>query len=67
MQAAIRSSGLNRISAIPQSELSPVEAPASVITWLCSRKAREIDAIVVDVQDEILVKMMYPSGRGASL
>jgi hypothetical protein len=58
MQAKIRSSGLNRISEIPQSSLNPVEAPASVITWLCSPKAREIEAVLVDVRDDIFVNMM---------
>jgi NAD(P)-dependent dehydrogenase (short-subunit alcohol dehydrogenase family) len=58
MQAKIRSSGLNKISQIPQSALNAVEVPASVITWLCSPKAREIEAILVDVRDEIFVKMM---------
>ena len=58
MQAKIRSSGLNKISQIPQSELNAVEVPASIITWLCSPKAREIEAILVDVRDELFVKMM---------
>jgi NAD(P)-dependent dehydrogenase (short-subunit alcohol dehydrogenase family) len=58
MQAKIRSSGLNRISEIPQSSLSPVAAPASVIAWLCSPKARDIEAVLVDVRDEIFVNMM---------
>jgi NAD(P)-dependent dehydrogenase (short-subunit alcohol dehydrogenase family) len=58
MQAKIRSSGLNKISQIPQSALNAVEVPASIITWLCSPKAREIEAILVDVRDEIFVKMM---------
>jgi NAD(P)-dependent dehydrogenase (short-subunit alcohol dehydrogenase family) len=58
MQAKIRSSGLNKVSQIPQSALNGVEIPASVITWLCSPKAREIEAILVDVRDEIFVKMM---------
>jgi len=58
MQAKIRSSGLNEISEIPQSALNAVEVPASIITWLCSPKAREIEAILVDVRDEIFVKMM---------
>jgi 3-oxoacyl-[acyl-carrier protein] reductase len=58
MQAKIRSSGLNKISQIPQSALNPVEVPASVITWLCSPKAREIEAIFLDVRDELFVKMM---------
>jgi NAD(P)-dependent dehydrogenase (short-subunit alcohol dehydrogenase family) len=58
MQAKIRRSGLNKISEIPQSALNAVEVPASIITWLCSPKAREIEAILVDVRDEIFVKMM---------
>jgi NAD(P)-dependent dehydrogenase (short-subunit alcohol dehydrogenase family) len=58
MQAKIRSSGLNRISEIPQSSLNPVAAPASVIAWLCSPKARDIEAVLVDVRDEIFVNMM---------
>jgi NAD(P)-dependent dehydrogenase (short-subunit alcohol dehydrogenase family) len=58
MQAKIRSSGLNKVSQIPQSALNAVEVPASVITWLCSPKAREIEAILVDVRDELFVKMM---------
>ena len=58
MQAKIRSSGLNKISEIPQSSLNSVEVPASVITWLCSPKARDIEAILVDVRDEIFVEMM---------
>jgi NAD(P)-dependent dehydrogenase (short-subunit alcohol dehydrogenase family) len=58
MQAKIRSSGLNKISEIPPSALNAVEVPASIITWLCSPKAREIEAILVDVRDELFVKMM---------
>ena len=58
MQANIRSSGLNRISALPQSSLSPVETPASVVAWLCSAKARTIESVLVDVRDEIFVEMM---------
>jgi NAD(P)-dependent dehydrogenase (short-subunit alcohol dehydrogenase family) len=58
MQAKIRSSGLNKISQIPQSVLNAVEVPASVITWLCSPKARGIEAVLVDVRDELFVKMM---------
>jgi NAD(P)-dependent dehydrogenase (short-subunit alcohol dehydrogenase family) len=58
MQAKIRNSGLNKISEIPQSALNAVEVPASIITWLCSLKAREIEAILVDVRDELFVKMM---------
>lgn len=58
MQAKIRSSGLNKISQIPQSALNAVEVPASIITWLCSPKAREVEAILVDVRDEIFVNMM---------
>jgi 3-oxoacyl-[acyl-carrier protein] reductase len=58
MQAKIRSSGLNKVSQIPRSALNPVEVPASVITWLCSPKAREIEAIFLDVRDELFVKMM---------
>jgi NAD(P)-dependent dehydrogenase (short-subunit alcohol dehydrogenase family) len=58
MQAKIRSSGLNKISEIPQSALNAVEVPASIITWLCSPKARAIEAILVDVRDELFVQMM---------
>lgn len=58
MQAKIRNSGLNKISEIPQSALNAVEVPASIITWLCSPKAREIEAILVDVRDELFVNMM---------
>src|ERR1700722_5945641 len=58
MQAKIRSSGLNKISQIPQSALNAVEVPASIVTWLCSPKARAIEAILVDVRDELFVKMM---------
>jgi NAD(P)-dependent dehydrogenase (short-subunit alcohol dehydrogenase family) len=58
MQEKIRRSGLNKVSEIPQSALNAVEVPASVITWLCSPKARKIEAILVDVRDELFVKMM---------
>jgi NAD(P)-dependent dehydrogenase (short-subunit alcohol dehydrogenase family) len=58
MQAKIRRSGLNKVSQIPRSALNAVEVPASVITWLCSPKARQIEAILVDVRDEIFIKMM---------
>src|ERR1700676_2231250 len=58
MQAKIRNSGLNKISEIPQSALDDVAVPASIIIWLCSPKAREIEAILVDVRDELFVKMM---------
>ena len=58
MQAKIRKSGINKISQIPQASLNSVETPASVIAWLCSPKAREIEAILIDVRDEIFVNMM---------
>ena len=57
MQAKIRSSGLNRISELPQSSLNPVETPASIVAWLCSSK-RARSACLSTIGDEIFVKMM---------
>ncbi len=58
MQEEIRRSGLNPISKILQSDLVAPRVPASVIAWLCSAQARDIDEVVLDVRDDRFKMMM---------
>lgn len=53
MQGAIRASGLNDVSKIPQQNLSDPDVTAAVVTWLCGADARaQIEAVEIDVRDE---------------
>ena len=58
MQAKIRKAGLNPISKIPQADLVDPRVPASVMAWLCSDEARELDEALLDVRDEFFTQMM---------
>ncbi len=58
MQDAIRTSGLNPISQIAQSDLVPAAVSASVIAWLCGPQARELDEVLLDVRQERFTAMM---------
>jgi NAD(P)-dependent dehydrogenase (short-subunit alcohol dehydrogenase family) len=58
MQGAIRKSGINAISKIPQSDLVPVSVPASILAWLCGPQARNIDELFLDVRQPRFKDMM---------
>jgi len=58
MQSEIRSAGLNPISKIPQEKLVDPKVPASVMAWLCSDYARELQEVVLDVRDPLFTGMM---------
>lgn len=51
MQGAIRQSGINPISAIPQEQLRPVWEPAQAIAWLCTTDADDLIGKDVDVRE----------------
>jgi NAD(P)-dependent dehydrogenase (short-subunit alcohol dehydrogenase family) len=44
MQAAIRASGINRISQIRRIDLAPVGHPAAAILYLCTAAADDLSA-----------------------
>lgn len=58
MQRLIRESGLNPVSQIARQDLVKAEVPASVMAYLCSPAAREIDDVLLDVRDERFRAMM---------
>jgi NAD(P)-dependent dehydrogenase (short-subunit alcohol dehydrogenase family) len=58
MQAEIRAAGLNPISKIPQDQLVPTAVPASVMAYLCSAEARNIDEVLLDVRQDRFKAMM---------
>jgi len=58
MQGAIRDSGLNPVSKIAQTDLVSADVPASVMAWLCSSQAREVDELLLDVRQERFKAMM---------
>ena len=58
MQAKIRAAGLNPISKISQTDLVDPKVPASVMAWLCSTDARNLDEAFLDVRDEFFKLMM---------
>jgi NAD(P)-dependent dehydrogenase (short-subunit alcohol dehydrogenase family) len=52
MQGAIRASGINEVSKIPQQNLTSPAIVAAVVTWLCGTQARDtIEKIEIDVRD----------------
>jgi NAD(P)-dependent dehydrogenase (short-subunit alcohol dehydrogenase family) len=51
MQAAIRASGINRVSKIPRSHLAPVEHPAAAIVYLCTDAADDLAGTEVALLD----------------
>jgi NAD(P)-dependent dehydrogenase (short-subunit alcohol dehydrogenase family) len=50
MQGAIRASGINPVSKIPQADLSPPDQPARVIAWLCTPAAAAFAGQEMDVR-----------------
>ena len=58
MQDAVRLSGLNPISQIPQTSLVRPEVPASVLAWLCGPQARAVDEVLLDVRNDRFTAMM---------
>ncbi len=58
MQGEIRSAGMNNISKIPQSDLVNPAVPASVMAWLCSGAARQMDEVLLDVRNDQFTAMM---------
>jgi NAD(P)-dependent dehydrogenase (short-subunit alcohol dehydrogenase family) len=63
MQGAIRASGINDVSKIPQQNLTSPAVVAGVVTWLCGTQARDtIDKIEIDVRDpEFAIFMGSPA------
>lgn len=51
MQAEIRASGLNPVSALPQSALSDPAEPARAIVYLCSPAADDLAGREIDIRD----------------
>jgi NAD(P)-dependent dehydrogenase (short-subunit alcohol dehydrogenase family) len=52
MQGAIRASGINDVSKIPQQDLVAPTVTAAVVAWLCGADARgQIEKIEIDVRD----------------
>lgn len=62
MQRRIRESGLNPISKIARHDLVKAEIPASVMAYLCSSAAREIEDVLLDVRDDRFKAMMGLQG-----
>jgi NAD(P)-dependent dehydrogenase (short-subunit alcohol dehydrogenase family) len=58
MQGAIRASGLNPISQIPQGKLVPTNVPASCMAWLTSESSRQVTEPMLDVRQEVFTTMM---------
>jgi len=51
MQAAIRASGINRVSRIPREALTPVADPAHAIVYLCTPAADDLSGTAVSLTD----------------
>ncbi len=51
MQAEIRASGLNPVSALPREALTSASAPAQAIAYLCSRDADDLSGGEVDIRN----------------
>ena len=54
MQATIRASGINPVSKIPVENLSPVDRPAEVISWLCKAAPEDLAGQELHVNDDNL-------------
>ena len=52
MQGSIRESGINPVSDILQSDLSPAWEPAHAIAWLCTKAADDLVGSEIDVRTE---------------
>lgn len=51
MQAAIRHSGVNPISALPRETLRPASEPGQAIAWLCTPEADDLAGQDLDIRD----------------
>ena len=51
MQAAVRASGINRVSRIPRGALTPVADPARAIVYLCTPAADDLSGTKVSLTD----------------
>ncbi len=51
MQAAVRASGINRVSRIPREALTPVADPARAIVYLCTPAADDLSGTKVSLTD----------------
>ncbi len=51
MQAAIRASGINPISALPRETLRPAVEPGQAIAWLCTQDAADLAGRDLDIRD----------------
>jgi NAD(P)-dependent dehydrogenase (short-subunit alcohol dehydrogenase family) len=58
MQGAIRASGLNPISRIPQQQLVAPAVAASCLAWLCSAEAAGLSEVLLDVRQAPFPAMM---------
>lgn len=56
MQVAIRASGINRVSQLPRTSLSPVDEPGKAIAWLCSDASTDLSGQELDIRDPDLRK-----------
>lgn len=52
MQAAIRTSGVNEVSKIPQAQLASPTDPAQLIAWLCGSVPPDLAGQELDIRDE---------------
>lgn len=50
MQAAIRQSGINPVSAIPRESLRPASEPGRAVAWLCSGAAADLAGGEIDIR-----------------
>lgn len=51
MQAAIRASGINPISALPRETLRPAVEPGQAIAWLCTQDAADLAGRDLDIRE----------------
>lgn len=56
MQVTIRASGINRVSQMPRTSLSPVDEPGKAIAWLCSDAAADLSGQELDIRNPDLRK-----------
>jgi NAD(P)-dependent dehydrogenase (short-subunit alcohol dehydrogenase family) len=54
MQAAIRASGVNPVSALPRESLRPASEPGQAIAWLCTPEADDLAGTDLDIRNATL-------------
>lgn len=54
MQAAIRASGINRVSQMAREDHAQPEVPAQAVAWLCSEDAADLVGEELSIRDEAL-------------